>query len=147
MKMAIVPLDFRESENGIVPVDSHLFTLVTEYCKTALAEQPKLDQLRKTWAVVEFDGEQMVAIHGIAAYAGNVPDVPLFRVTGEKAQRATKMLYDRLNGFFADQGMRGRQVFLYLNEKETEEQRCPQWSESLKDVGAIPAMRLAVTVR
>jgi hypothetical protein len=147
-RMGVVPIDFRRADSGaLVPVDAQLFALVTEYCQFELSEQPDLDKLVKTWAVVEFDEDRLVAVHGVAAYAGNVPDVPLFRVTGDNAKRATQMLYDRMNGFFADNGLRGKQVFLFLNEKETPEQRCPAYEESLKEVGAVPAQRLAVTVR
>jgi hypothetical protein len=146
--MAVVPLDFTKNDAGvIIPKDNHLFTLVTEYCQKNLSEQPSLKDLAKTWAVVEFDGEQMVSVAGLAAYGGNVPDVPLFRVTGDNAKRATQMLYDRMNGFFADNGMRGKQVFLFINDKETPEQRCEAWEESLTQVGAVPAQRYAVTVR
>lgn len=147
MRMGVVPIDFRNSSNGIVPVDPHLYTLVVEYCKTALAEQPKIDELNKTWAVVEYEGEKIVSVTGLAAWGGDVPDLPIFRVTGENAKRATKMLYDRINSFFADRGARGRQVFLYISNSETPEQRCEAWSESLNDVGAVPAQRFAVTIR
>jgi hypothetical protein len=145
--MGVVPLDFRNSPNGIVPVDGHLYTLVMEYCKTALAEQPKIDELNKTWAVVEYKGENIVSVNGLAAWGGDVPDIPIFRVTGDNAKRATKMLYDRINSFFADRGARGRQVFIWISEKETPEQRCEAWESSLKDVGAVPAQRFAVTVK
>lgn len=147
MRMGVVPIDFRNSQNGLVPVDGNLYTLVIEYCKTALAEQPIIEELAKTWAVVEYEGEDIVSVTGLAAWGGDVPDIPIFRVTGENAVRATKMLHDRLNAFFADRGARGRQVFLYLNEKETPEQRCPDYENSLKDVGAVPAQRMAVTIR
>jgi hypothetical protein len=147
--MGIVPLDFKRSAdgNGLTPVDPQLFTLVTEYAKASLAEQPEFDRYAKTWAAVEFDGDVIATVVGLACYAGNVPDIPVFRVTGDNAKRATQMLYDRLNGFFADNGMRGHQVFLYLSEKESPEQHCPAWEESLNDVGAVPAQRMAVTVR
>jgi hypothetical protein len=118
-----------------------------EYCKTALAEQPKIDELAKTWAVVEYEGEKIVSVTGLAAWGGDVPDLPIFRVTGENAKRATKMLYDRINSFFADRGARGRQVFLYISNSETPEQRCEAWEASLEDVGAVPAQRFAVTIR
>lgn len=147
MRMGVVPLDFRESLNGLVPVDAHLYGLVVEYCKTALAEQPKIDELRKTWAVVEHEGEKIVSVTGLAAWGGDVPDIPIFRVTGENAKRGTKMLQERINSFFADRGARGRQVFIYISEKETPEQRCEAWESSLEDVGAVPAQRFAVTVR
>jgi hypothetical protein len=147
MRMGVVPIDFRNSSNGIVPVDGHLYTLVVEYCKTALAEQPKIDELNKTWAVVEYEGEKIVSVTGLAAWGGDVPDLPIFRVTGENAKRATKMLYDRINSFFADRGARGRQVFLYISDKEMPEQRCEAWESSLEDVGAVPAQRFAVTIR
>jgi hypothetical protein len=147
MRMGVVPIDFRASQNGPVPVDGHLYTLVMDYCKTALAEQPRIEELAKTWAVVEYEEENIVSVTGLAAWGGDVLDIPIFRVTGENAQRATKMLYDRLNSFFADRGARGRQVFLFISEKEKPDQRCPDWDESLKDVGAAPAQRMAVTIR
>lgn len=147
MRMGVVPIDFRNSDNGIVPVDADLYTLVMEYCKTALAKQPKIDELNKTWAVVEYEGEKIVSVTGLAAWGGDVPDLPIFRTTGLNAKRATKMLYDRINSFFADRGARGKQVFLYISDKETPEQRCEAWESSLEDVGAVPAQRFAVTVR
>lgn len=147
MRMGVVPIDFRNSPNGIVPVDGHLYTLVVEYCKTALAEQPKIEELNKTWAVVEYEGENIVSVTGLAAWGGDVPDLPIFRVTGENAKRATKMLYDRINSFFADRGARGRHIFLYISDKEAPEQRCEAWESSLSDVGAVPAQRYAVTIR
>ncbi|HVI40014.1 MAG TPA: hypothetical protein VM577_05085 [Anaerovoracaceae bacterium] len=147
MRMGVVPLDFRQTANGLVPVDGALFTLVTEYCQLNLAKQPELSELAKTWAVVEYEGENIVSVTGLASYGGNIPDIPVFRVTGPNAQRATKMLYDRLNGFFADNGMRGKQVFLFISDKEKPEQRCEAWDSSLEDVGAVPAQRYAVTVR
>lgn len=146
MRMGVVPIDFRNSSNGLVPVDGHLYTLVVEYCKKALAEQPKIDELNKTWAVVEYEGEKIASVTGLAAWGGDVPDLPIFRVTGENAKRATKMLYDRINSFFADRGGRGKQVFLYISDKETPEQRCEAWDSSLEDVGAVPAQRYAVTI-
>lgn len=147
MRMGVVPIDYRDSPNGLIPIDAHLYTLVVEYCKTALAEQPKIEDLRKTWAVVEYEGEKIVSVTGLAAWGGDVPDLPIFRVTGDNAKRATKMLYDRINSFFADRGARGRQVFLYISNSETPEQRCEAWDASLEDVGAVPAQRFAVTVR
>lgn len=145
--MGIVPLDFRDSPNGLVPIDAHLFTLTGEYCKTALAEQPTLTELRKTWAVVMYEGETITEVTGIFAWGGPVQDIPIFRMTGPNAKRATKLAQERLNGFFADQGLRGRQVFLYISDKEKPEQRCEAWESSLEDVGAVPAQRFAVTVR
>ena len=147
MRMGIVPIDFRQTINGLVPVDAELFTLVTEYCKASLSQQPNLLELTKTWAVVEYEGEKISAVTGLAAWGGDVPDLPVWRVTGPNAQRATKMLYDRINGFFADRGARGRQVFVFVSDKETPEQRCEDWEESLNSVGAVPAERFSVTIK
>jgi hypothetical protein len=148
MRLGVVPLDLRKNDEGVtVPVDNVLFTLVTEYCQANLAVQPKLTELAKTWAVVEYDGDKIVSVTGLAAYGGSVPDIPVFRVTGENAKRATKMLYDRMNGFFADNGMLGKFVFIFISEKETPEQRCEDWEDSLRAVGAIPAQRFAVVIK
>src|SRR5580765_1332236 len=135
MRMGVVPIDFRNSENGIVPVDGNLYTLVMDYCKNALAEQPKIEELAKTWAVVEYEDENIVSVTGLAAWGGDVPDHPLWRVTGPNAKRATKMLQERINGFHADRGARGRHVFIYISDSEHPEQRCPDFEQSLKDAG------------
>lgn len=145
--MNVVPVDFKNSPNGIVPVDAALYSRVIQYCQENLAEPPDMKTLAKTWAVVESgDNDEIVAVHGVTGTV-NRPDIPVFRVTGENSKRATQMLYDRLNSYFADLGWRGHEVFIFISEKEKPEQRCAAWGESLNDIGAVPAERFAVTIR
>jgi hypothetical protein len=146
-RIGVVPIDFRKEGGKIVAVDPALYSRVMQYCGENLAEIPNLTELAKVWSAVEFgEHEEIIDVHGLTGYR-MVPDVPLFRATGASAKRVTSMLYDRINGHFADAGWRGHGVFLYLNSKETPEQRCPAWDESLNDVGAEPANRLLVMVR
>lgn len=144
--LRVVPLDYKMQDGQLVPCDSLLYEAVRVYCSVNLAEMPDFNALRRFWAAVEYDGDNIVEVHGVTATVQR-QDIPLFRVTGDHAKRATKMLYDRLNGFFADNGMLGHEVFLYINGKETEEQRCPLYEESLRDVGATPAHRYSVRIK
>lgn len=143
----VVPIDWKVGVSDIEPVDAAIYEAVIAYCGAELEKMPDLKQFKKAWAAIEFGpNDEILKVHGVTGYLMR-PDVPLFRVTGEVAQRATKMLCDRLNAHFADMGWRGAEVLLYLNEKESPEQRCEKWDESLTSVGAVPAMRFAVKVR
>jgi hypothetical protein len=147
MSIRTVLVEFQNGPSGLEPRDPALYSQVIEYCHDELAVVPELRNFLKSYAVVEFgEQEEILAIHGVACY-GMRPDIGVFRVTGKFARRATKQLFDRLNAHFADNGWRGNEVFLFISDKETPEQRCPAWQESLKAVGAKPAQRFAVTVR
>lgn len=133
------------------PKDRNLFDAAQEYCKRELAEQFDFVRLNKVYVAVGNpvfkDGLYVSGeICGITGYVLK-PDIPVFRVSGDNAARATKMLTDRYHSHFADLGWRGCEVFIHLSHKETPAQRCAKWDESLVATGATPADRYSVTVR
>ena len=71
-------------------------------------------------------------------------DIPVFRSIDEEATRA---LGERLNAFLADNGMTGRDAFLFLSDQESPESRCPKYEQFLSLWNAKPAERFAITVR
>lgn len=151
MRIDVFPLDFLGQPPLYEPKDRGLFDAAQEYSKRELAEQFDFVRLNKVWVAVGnpvFKNGQYVSgeICGITGYALK-PDIPVFRVSGENAARATKMLTDRYHSHFADLGWRGCEVFLHISNKERPEQRCSRWAESLVATGATPADRYSVTVR
>lgn len=144
MRIEVRPLDFemREGFTMSQPRDMELFGKAEDYCRRQLAAPLDLRRLGKAWVVLDDNGD-VIGVSGFVLKA----DIPVFRVTGENARRATKALYDRMNAFFADQGMTGQEVFLHISSKETPEQRCAEWQDSLQSVNAIPADRFALIVR
>lgn len=144
MRIFIRPLDFERKENFHLPqpTDQWLFDMAMEYCRRELVEPPDFRKLSKVWVALD-ENNEVVGITGYVVKA----DIPVFRVTGEQAKRATKALYERMNSYFADQGMTGQEVFLHISSKETPEQRCPAWEESLQAVNAKPADRFSLIVR
>jgi hypothetical protein len=75
------------------------------------------------------------------------PDIFMFRTAGTDAAKSTRLLIERLQWYFADQGFRGQDVTLHISGKDSPEQRCPKWAESLASVDARPADRFLVLVR
>lgn len=127
------------------PKDQALHDLAVDYCKRELAEEINVARLQKCWVAVEMDGEKYKAIHGICGYVLKI-DIPVFRVSGGHAVAATKLLVDRMRAFFQDNGARGSEAFIHISSKETPEQRCHRWDESLRAVGAVPADRFSVKI-
>jgi hypothetical protein len=147
MRINVFPIDFMGQPPLWEPRDRRLHDLAIAYCQTELAEEINLTQLAKVWVATECnDNDKPEAVCGITGYVLR-PDIPIFRVSGEHANRATKMLNDRLQAHFADQGWRGGEVFLHISSKERPEQRCENWQQSLKQAGAEPADRYKVRVR
>lgn len=125
------------------PVDRKLHDAAVDYCNRELknGSEINLSKFAKVWIAKE--GEEIV---GIAAFVWRL-DVPMFRVTGSKADRATNMLAERIRSYFQDAfGARGAEAFIHLSSKETPEQRCEKWDESLAKVGAVPADRFSVEI-
>ena len=142
MRLDVSPLDFdRVDTDAIRQRDPILWAAAERYMQEQLASPFDITRMAKTW-VAHANGE----VCGITAFR-MVPDITHFRVSGPNAARSTKMLTDRLQAFFADQGLRGSYVLLHLSGKETPEQRCYRWEESMKAAGAIPADRYMVEVR
>ena len=147
MRIEVIPIDFMGQPPLYEPKERELFDMAIEYCNRELAEQFDFVNLNKVWVSVICDDEgkpqEVIGITGTVLKA----DIPIFRVSGPNAKRATKMLEQRLHSYFADQGMRGHEVFLHISSKETPEQKCPAWEESLLAAKAVPADRFSVIVR
>ena len=142
MRIDVSPLDFQRLDSeAIRPADPMLWNAAEAYMQRELEKPFPIDRMAKTW-VAHSGGE----ICGITAFL-MVPDITHFRVSGPNAARATKMLTDRLQSYFADQGLRGQYVLLHISSKETPEQRCHRWDESLTAAEAEPADRMIVRVR
>lgn len=144
MRIQVRPLDFEAKEGFTIvqPKDVWLFDKAEEYCRNQLAEPVDFRKLSKVWIALDEQNE----VCGISCYVLKV-DIPIFRVTGDNAVRGTKALYDRMNAFFSDMGLTGQEVFLHISSKESSEQKCPAWQESLAAVNAVPADRFALIVR
>ena len=127
------------------PADVRLHDMAVDYCAHNLANEVNLSKFNKVWVAVSMRGEEYLEIIGITGWVWK-PDVPMFRVTGKHAVKATKLMEQRLQAFFEDNGARGGEVFLHISSKETPEQRCPKWQESLKAAGAVPADRFSVKI-
>lgn len=138
----VIPIDFMGQGALLEPVDQKLHDMAVDYCARELqgGSELNLAKLAKVWVVKEDD-----EIVGISGFVWRL-DVPVFRATGKHADRATMALIDRLRGHFQDLGARGMEAFVHLSSKETPEQRCDKWQESLDRVGAVPADRFAVKI-
>ena len=147
MRIEVYPLDFQGQGALLEPVDRKLHDLAVEYCARELegGDQLNLARFAKVWVAVEIENGEYQAVHGITGYMMRI-DLPVFRVSGVNAVRATKMLADRLHAYFQDQGARGHELFIHISSKERPEQRCTRWQESLAAEGAVPADRLAIKI-
>jgi len=137
--LEVIPLDFLGQGALLEPADRKLHDAAMEFAWRELAEGKDLNltKFSKVWV-----GLKDKQVFGLAGYVLR-PDVPLLRATDVDVLRA---LCQRMNIFFADNGARGQQAFIYIgNEKE--EQRCPKWREMLKEFGAKSARRFTVEVR
>lgn len=135
----VYPLDFQGQGALLEPVDRQLHDLAVDYCSRELAGGDKLNftKFAKVWVGVK-DGSVM----GLAGYVLR-PDLPLFRATDGEVLRA---LGRRANAYFADNGARGQEAFVYIGN-ERPEQRCPDWREVLKEFGAKSGRRLLIEVK
>lgn len=142
MRIEVVPIDFCGQGALLEPVHPELHDLAVDYCTRELAGGKDLNLARfsKCWIAIE--GQNVV---GFTGYVMRI-DLPVFRVSGPNSIRATKMLCDRLRGFFQDQGARGQELFIHISSKERPEQRCSGWKEALHVVGATAADRYAVKI-
>ncbi len=94
--------------------------------------------LAQAWVARE--GDRILGVTGIRQRW----DIPVFRSIDPKA---TFGMAARMNWYFADQGFRGQDVFLFLSEGESPEQQCPARENILARVGARPADRYVMTIR
>ena len=135
----MIPLDFLGQGALLEPADRKLHDAAVEYALHELAKGKELDfsKFAKVWIGLK-DGE----VFGLSGYVLK-PDIPLLRATDADVLRA---LASRMNDFFADNGARGKEVFLYIGD-EKPEQRCPEWKQVLKEWSAKSAQRFSVEVR
>lgn len=147
MRIEVLPLDFLGQGALLEPADRKLHDLAVDYCRRELhgGDQINLAKFNKVWVSVAMNGEEYSEVTGITGWVNRI-DIPVFRVSGDNAVRSTKMLIDRLRAFFTDQGARGHELFIHISSKETPEQRCTRWQESLASQKATPADRLAIRI-
>lgn len=144
MKFRVLQLLFKEQGGMLLPRDPELHKLVVEFAERELAEPINFTDYRNVFVECECDDEgKPVRVEGIAAMQ-LVADIPVFRSTNA---RSAKLLIDRMTDFLDDQGARGQRVLVHISERETPEQRCPNFLVWLAALGAKPAERWAVTVK
>lgn len=146
-KIAVLPLDFLGQGALLEPVDRKLHDMAVDYCSRELqgGSELNLAKFNKAWVAVSMEGDEYVEILGITGFVWRI-DLPVFRVTGTRADRTTRLLAERLHCYFQDQGARGTELFLHISSRETPEQRCEKWQESLAIEGAVPADRFLVRI-
>jgi hypothetical protein len=141
MHVRTFPIEFIGQLPLIEPKDEKLWALVQDFAKSELAEMPDFSGFQRAWAACEIDKDgKPVKVVGLTALATRV-DIPLMRFTN---QRAFLSLFERLQGFCADSGLRGQEVFVYISSQEPDTARCPGWEKALEFVGAKPAERYRV---
>jgi hypothetical protein len=135
----IIPIDFQGQGALLEPVDKPLHDLAVGYALAELKDGARLNlsQFNKVWVGLK-DGKP----HGLMGYGVKL-DVPLFRATDAEVLKA---MGQRLTGFFADSGARGKEVFLYIGNEQPE-QRCPEWRRAIKDFGGVSARRILFEVK
>lgn len=147
MRVEVIPIDFLGQGALLEPADQKLHDLAVEYCRRELQDGDTLNlaKFTKCWVVVEVENGEYGSVVGISGFVWRL-DIPVFRVSGENAVRATQKLTSRLRNYFQDIGARGQEAFLHISSKEKPEQRCQKWDESLTAVGAVPADRFSVKI-
>lgn len=135
----IIPIDFLGQGAMLEPADRALHDEAMDFARRELKDWEKLAlaQFNRCW-LGRKDGEAK----GLMGY-GLKPDVPLFRATDFEVLQA---MGQRLNGYFADNGARGREVLLYIGN-EPKEARCPEWRQAIKDFGGQSARRIVFEVK
>src|SRR4051812_9713562 len=109
MKILGIPIDFRPSVNGLVPVDEKLYSLTMDYCGRELASKIDLRDYRKVWvsAVLDKDGLP-TEVTGVQCL-NQVIDLPVSRY---KDSKSAKVLSERVESYMQDNGLRGASVFV-----------------------------------
>lgn len=143
----ILPIDFMGQGALLEPVDRKLHDMAVEYCSRELKGGADLNlaKFNKTWVIVEMEGEEYKEIHGVTGFVWRI-DLPIFRVTGTHVDYKTQMMIDRIRAYFTDNGARGTELLLHISSKETPEQKCEHWQESLAKAPAVPADRFSVKI-
>jgi hypothetical protein len=144
LKTEVFPLKFYGNGGYYQPADPDLYALTQEFCKQHLVAQVDIPRLKETWVAAEVDKDgKPQRVIGISGFVYR-PDIPLFRSLKKKA---TKMLHDRMQAYFADNDMRGLPVFVFVSPNETTETKCEAAEESLAAFGSTPADRHVIFVK
>lgn len=147
MKLRIVPIDFKPSVNGAVPVDERLYSLAMDYCRENLGVAPDFTQQQKTYVAAELDEhEQVVAIYGVTC-GRPAFDIGTVRVTGPYAKQALALIGDRWNSYLSDRGFRGEEVFIWVDKDEKPEQQCVNRESTIEAFGLKSSNRMVGRVR
>lgn len=137
----IYPIDFHGQGAMLTPADPELHDKAVKFCEEQLAKPVNLSELAKCWLAVDENTKKAVGIVGYVLK----PDIPVMRATDATA---LSLMAERLQDYFADNGCRGKEVFVYLSKAEKPEERCPGWKQVLiKEQKAISADRFSITVR
>ena len=144
MILRAVPLDFSRDRGFAMPVDAELHRFAIDFAQKELAAIPNFSEFAKVWVAVESDADgKPTAVRGALGFTMR-PDFTLCRFL----DRTTFVtLYNRADAYMADNGARGSEVLVYVNQNEAPEQKCPQQLESLKAVKAVPADRWVLKIR
>ncbi len=137
--VSVVPLDFLGQGALLEPANHELHDMAVEYCLRELAKWKEVNfaKFSKVWIGLK-DGK----VFGVAGYVLR-PDVPLLRATDTDVLRA---LGHRINSYFADNGARGQEAFVYVGDEKPSE-RCPEWRRVLAEFGAQSAHRVTIEIR
>lgn len=138
MKVRGFPLEFNRSGAMAIARDSNLFQLTNEFAAENLKETPKWGDFQWVLLACEVD-ENDVPVKVVGSMCGGMrPDFSQIRFT---SSRSAKTLLDFARDFLVLNGMRGQEVFLYISDSETPEQRCPKYLEWMEAYGAEPSQR------
>ncbi len=122
----------------IIPWDNETHEPAARFCRDILGAEFDRSLLQQAWLARE--GERVLGVAAIQARW----DIPVFRSIDPKA---TFKMAERMNSYFADRGVRGQDVFLFLSQSESPEQQCPARDRILEKMAARPAGRYVMTVR
>lgn len=147
MRMGVVPIDYRPTENGAVPVDAVLYTMAMEFCRDNLATMPDFSQQQKSYVVAELgENDEIMKIHAVTC-GRPAFDVNVVRATGPFAKQCLALIGDRWNSYLSDRGFRGAEVLVWIDGEENPEQQCPNREETIRAFNLKPSKRMAGVVR
>lgn len=148
MHIELFPIDFQNAGTFLVPTDDALHAMAVEYAKAQLKEKPDFMKLRKAWLVCKVDADNKpIEAVGMVGFSLR-PDVHILRAhDGATATKVYRKVFDRLNGFFADQGLTGEEVLIHVDITAPMDELCPNWAQAIQSYGAKPANRFTIKVR
>lgn len=138
-----ISLDFIVRGGAVYPVDDHLNQLASQFAEKELAEKVNLSDYRKVLVVCEVDDSgKPQKVVGIA-FGNPIFDWPGMRFV---TQEAGDSLISRMRGYLEDQGFRGWDTFIHIEDHKPAETYCPQWKDFLRQQKAEKASRWKVRV-